>query len=240
MAERDSIDLINDQLKKLDSVAGLHDNHEQFKHWHQETRTLLEKIFGAKSVHCQNFFALKFREVSVKAFASPEIDKINAARFKRDLESAKTILHGAIKELTLDRTLFKKIQTTPKKVEFAVSGEYFISSGISEAEMIKAIEIAFEGKGLKPIYGFQSVQKGEPLSQQIEQIRRSKLGIFDLSTVERAEGFLELGIALGLGKEVIILIKKGTLLPKMFYKLNPIEYEDLSDLSEKLKKKVSW
>lgn len=237
MAERDPIDLIKEQLNKLESVAGLHDNHEQFKHWHQETRTLLEKVFGSKSVHCQNFFALKFREVSVKAFASPEIDKINAARYRRDLESAKTILHGALKELSLDRTLFKKIQTTPKTVEFTVSGEYFISSGIAEADKIKAIEMAFEGKGLKPLYGVQSIQNEEPLSHRVEQIRRSKLGIYDLSNAERTEGFLELGIALGLGKEVLILIKKGTLLPKMFYQLNPIEYEDLSDLTEKLKKK---
>ncbi len=162
MAERDPIELIKVQLNKIDSMAGLHDNHEQFKHWHQETKILLEKVFGAKSIHCQNFFALKFREVTVKAFASPEIDKINATRYKRDLESAKTILYGAIKELTLDRTLFKKIQTTPKIVEFAIPGEYFISSGVSEADQIKSIEMAFEGKGLKPIYGIQSIQREDP------------------------------------------------------------------------------
>ncbi len=237
MEERDPIDLIKDQLNKIDSMTGLHDHHEQFKQWHQETRTLLEKVFGAKSVYCQNFFALKFKEVSVKAFASPEIDKLNATRFKRDLESAKTILHGAIKELTLDRTLFKKLQTTPNTVEFTPTGEYFISSGISEAERLKAIERAFEGKGLKPIYGIESIQRDEPLSQRIEQIRRSKIGIYDLSNTERTEGFFELGIALGLGKEAMILIKKGTFLPKMFYQLNPVEYEDLSDLTEKLKKK---
>ena len=237
MAERDPVELIKDQLNKLDSLVGLHDHHEQFKHWHQETQTLLEKVFGSKSVHCQNFFALKFREVSVKAFASPEIDKINAARYKRDLESAKNILHGAIKELTLDRTLFKKIQTTPKKVEFTVSGEYFISSGISEPDRMRAIEMAFDEKGLKPVYGTQSLQKEESLSQRIEQIRRTKFGIYDLSTQVKLEGFLELGIALGLGKEVIILIKKGTLLPNLLYSLNPIEYDDLPDLTEKLKKK---
>jgi len=87
MAERDPIVLIKEQLSRADGLAGLHPDHEAFKQWHTETRTILEKAFSPKSVHCQNFAALRFREMSVKAFASPEIDKINSARYKRDLEN---------------------------------------------------------------------------------------------------------------------------------------------------------
>jgi len=109
MAERDPIDLIKEELNGIEKLTGLHADHEAFQQWHTETKTILEKAFSSKSIHYQNFVALKFREMSIKAFASPEIDKINAQRYRKDLENVKNVLHGAIKELTLDRTLFKKI-----------------------------------------------------------------------------------------------------------------------------------
>jgi hypothetical protein len=236
MAERDPIELIKEQLNKIDGLAGLHPDHEVFKQCYTETKMILEKAFGSKSIHYQNFLALRFREVSIMPFASPEIDKINSARYKRDLENVKNILHGAIKELTLDRTLFKKIQTTPKTVEVFIKGEYFISSGISDAEMIKAIESAFDGSGLTPIYGAHDVQKGESLRRRIDQIRRARFGIYDLSVSEKTEVLLELGIALGLGKDINIICKKGSPLPKVIKKLNRIEYENFSDLTERFKK----
>ena len=99
MAERDAIDLIREQLNRVDGLAGLHPDHEVFKQWHTEMKTILEKVFSSKSIHYQNFVALRFREVSVKAFASPEIDKINAARFKKDLECEK---HPSISDQRID------------------------------------------------------------------------------------------------------------------------------------------
>jgi hypothetical protein len=176
--------------------------------------------------------------MSVKAFASIEIDKINAARFKKDIENVKNILQSAIKELTLDRTLFKKIQTTPKTVEVTLKGEYFISSGIEEPDLIQAVKKAFEGSGLIPILGMESFGKGEPLHQRIDQIKRSKFGIYHLSTFQKTEPLLELGAALGIGKEVILIYKKGSPLPGTMKQLNQIEYENMSDLTEKLRKKV--
>ena len=238
MAERDPIDLIKEQLNGVDRLAGLHPDHEIFKQWHIETKMILEKVFSSKSIHSQNFLALRFREVSIKAFASPEIDKINSVRYKKDLENIKNILHSAIKELTLDRTLFKKIQTTPKTVEVSLKGEYFISSEISDAEMRKAIESAFDGGGLSPIYGAEAIQKGESLHHRMDQIKRARFGIYDLPFPEKTEVLLELGIALGIGKEVTIICKKGASLPEATKKLNRIEYENFSDLTEKLKKKI--
>ena len=237
MAERDPIDLFKEQLNRAEALAGLHADHEDFKQWYSETRTLLEKAFGSKSVHYQNFLALRFREISVKSFASPEIDKINSARYKRDLDHAKTTLHGAIKELTLDRTLFKKIPSTPKTVEFSLQGECFLSSGISEPEMIRAIEQAIEGTGLSLISGSQDTGKGETLRQRIDQIRRAKMGIYDLSVPDRTRSLLELGAAIGMGKEVILIHTKGSSLPEAIEPLDRIEYENVDDLTEKLKKK---
>ena len=238
MAERDPIDLIKDQLGKADGLAGLHLEHDLFKNWYQETKTILEKVFGSKSIHYQSFLALRFREMSIKAFASAEIDKINAARYRKDLENVRNILQSAIKELTLDRTLFKKIQTTPKTVEVTVKGEYFISSGIEESDLIQAIKNAFEGSELRPILDMETSRKAELLHHRIDQIKRAKFGIYHLSASGNADTYFELGAALGLGKEVILIYKKGFPIPELAKQLNRIEYEDLSGLTEKLRKKV--
>jgi hypothetical protein len=238
MPERDPIDVIRDQIARVEEMAGLHAEDENFKHWHSEIKTILEKIFGSKSIHYQNFLALRFREMSVRTFASAEIDKINATRYKKDVENVRNILQSVIKELTLDRTLFKKIQTTPKTVEVTLKGEYFISSGIDEPELIEAIKNAFEGSGLSPIPGMEASRMEKPLPQRIDQIKRAKFGIYDLSSQEKPDTLLELGAALAMGKEVIIIHKKGSPLSEMLKQLNQIEYESISDLTEKLKKAI--
>jgi hypothetical protein len=238
MAERDPIELIKGQFNRVDEMAGLHGDHENFRHWHSETKTILEKVFSSKSVHYQSFLALRFREMSVQAFASTEIERINTARYKKDLENAKNILQSAIKELTLDRTLFKKIQTTPETVEVSLKEEYFISSGIQESDLTQAIKSAFAGSELSPISGGETSPKAESLRQRIDQIKRAKFGIYDLSTPERTLTLLELGAALGMGKEAVIIYKKGSSLPEMLKQLNRIEYESISDLTDKLKRKV--
>ena len=238
MPKRDPIDLIRDQLKRVEEMSGLHADHEIFIQWQSETKTILEKVFGSKSIHYQNFLALRFREMSAKAFASPEIDKINATRYKRDLENVKNILQSSIKELTLDRTLFKKIQTTPKTVEVTLRGEYFISSGIEGPDLIQAIKNAFEGSGLSLIPDRETSRKGESLRQRIDQIKRAKFGIYDLSSPEKTDTLIELGAALAMGKEAIVIYKKGFSLPETVIRLKRIEYEDVSDLTEKLRKKV--
>jgi hypothetical protein len=238
MAERDPVEVIREQLIQIDELAGLDSEHEEYKHWHSETKAILEKIFSAKSVHCQSFVALRFREVTVKAFASPEIDRINAQRFKRDLEFAKNILQGAIKELTLDRTLFKRIQTTPKSVEVSMRGEYFLSSGIQEGALAQAIGMAFEGSGLTSIAGGESPQGEEPFDQRVEKIKRARLGVYDLSDPGNREALLELGAALALGKKAIVICEKGCSLPDSIRFVSLIAYEDLPSLSEKLKRAI--
>ena len=238
MPERDSVELIREQLNKAHEMSGFHADHENFKHWQSETKMILEKVFGAKSIHYQNFLALRFREMSVKAFASAEIDKINASRYKKDLENVKNVLQSAIKELTLDRTLFKNIQTTPKTVDFTLQGEYFVSSGIEEPNLIQAIKSAFEGSGLSPIFSHEASQKENSLHFRIQQIKRAKFGIYDLSTLEKTNTLLELGAALGMGKEIITIYRKGSPLPETIKPLNRIEYETVSDLTEKLRKKI--
>ena len=233
MAERDPIDLIRDQLNGIEGLTGLHVNHERFKQWHEETRTILEKAFSPKSIHCQSFLALRFQEMGKTPFASPEIDKINAGRYKRDLENGRNVLQGAIKELTLDRTLFKRIQTTPQSVEVTLKGEYYVSSGIDHPGLLQAIHMAFEGSKLNPLRGEEV-----PFQQRIDQIKRSQFGIYEVSSTDKAEVFLELGAALTLGKKIFILSKKGAPVPEAVQSFDRIEYDDFPSLTEKLKKSL--
>jgi hypothetical protein len=231
MAERDPIDLIREQLSAVEGLAGLHANHEAFKKWHGETKMILEKALRPKSIHCQSFLALRFREMGATPFASPEIDKINAGRYKRDLDHARTILQGAIKELTLDRTLFKKIQTTPQSVEVSLKGEFYVSSGIDLPGLLQAIHMAFEGTGLSPLHGGEA-----SFQQRIDQIKRSQLGIYDVSETNRAEVFLELGASLALGRKAFILCKKDSPVPEAIRSIERIEYEDPASLPEKIRR----
>jgi hypothetical protein len=41
-----------------------------------------------------------------------------------------------------------------------------------------------------------------------------------------------------MNKEAVIIYRKGSPLPEMMKQLNRIEYEDVSDLTEKLKRRV--
>ena len=200
----------------------------------EKRRRFLKRPSAPKSIHCQSFGALKFREMGPTPFSSPEIDKINAARYKKDIETARNILHGAVKELTLDRTLFKRIQTTPQSVEVAMKGEYYLSSGIDSPELIQNIQASFEERGYNPLHG-----KDAPFHQRIDWVKRTSFGIYDLSTLEKTDTLLELGAALGLGKRVIILYKKGVALPETIKPFDRIEYESASDLTEKLRKSIN-
>jgi hypothetical protein len=46
MPERDLIDLIREQLERVDSMGSLHADHEAFKQWHSETKTILRGFWG--------------------------------------------------------------------------------------------------------------------------------------------------------------------------------------------------
>ncbi len=235
MAEKDPIEIIKDQLQRLETLSGLSYENELFRQWQTDTKRILEEIFSSKSVHTQNFLALRFQEISVKGFSSPEIDRINSARFKKDLENAKNILQSAIKELTIDRTLFKKIQTKPSTIEVSLRGEYYISSGVKSPELSKAIVAAYEGTGLNPIHGRGSQGNEDSISNRYDQIKKAQFCIYDLTKPDDKETYLELGIAIGLGKKIILIHEKDSSIPKWVKSFKPIQYENPSEITQKLK-----
>jgi len=83
----------------------------------------------------------------------------------------------------------------------------------------------------------EAAQKSKPLHQRIGQIKRAKFGIYDFSSPNDADVLLELGAALGMGKEALIIYKKGSPLPETMKQLNRIEYDNVSDLTAKLRKR---
>jgi hypothetical protein len=91
---------------------------------------------------------------------------------------------------------------------------------------------------LSPILDREAFEKGESLKQRIDQIKRARFGIYDLSTPEKTDTFLEIGAALAMGKEMILIHKKDFSIPEAMKSLNRVEYEDASDLTEKLRKKI--
>ena len=56
MAEGDPVEVIREQLGRVDSLSGLHSEHDLFLSWHSETKTIQEKIFSSQSIHRQRFF----------------------------------------------------------------------------------------------------------------------------------------------------------------------------------------
>jgi hypothetical protein len=238
MSERDPIDLIREQLSQLEGLAGLAPDHDSFRRWFNETQVILEKAFTAKSIHCQSFLALRFREVSIKGFASQEIDKINTARYRKDLDHAKTLLQGSIKELTLDRTLFKKIQTTPQTVNVRLQGEYLLAPPEIDPATSQAVRSCLEGLGLTPVAEPESSTGRRTFAETVEQIRRSRIGLYDFSGPGRIGALLGLGAALVLGKRAILLCPRGTGLPEVLEGVDRIEYEKPTDLCELLAKKM--
>ncbi len=62
--------------------------------------------------------------------------------------------------------------------------------------------------------------------------------LFILARATGAQAILELGAALALSREVILICRKGSVLPDAIRHLDRIEYEQPSDLTERLRKKI--
>ena len=122
-------------------------------------------------------------------------------------------------------------------VDVPFQGDCFLSVGPSELQLVQAIEMALAGGDLNLTCSDETSRKSEPLRERIEKIRRAKLGIFSLSVPEEADILVELGIALGMGKEVWVVHRKGTLIREALQFLDQIEYEDLPGLTEAMRKR---
>ncbi len=85
--------------------------------------------------------------------------------------------------------------------------------------------------GLSSITG-----KDFPFPQRIDQIKRAQFGIYEVSNPEHLDTFIELGAAIGLGKKVHVIFGKGSLPPETIKPLDPIEYDGLPSLTERLRK----
>ncbi len=105
----------------------------------------------------------------------------------------------------------------------------------------KVIAAVFSPLGYEPYYtgksageGTDKGLEGQPLLLNIcQQIFSTSLGVFDLSS-ENFNGYLELGIALGLNRPIVATAKEKTALPPVLKDHHVITYADYSDLEAKL------
>ena len=119
-----------------------------------------------------------------------------------------------------------------------LSTDRLVSPPAIKLDTLHAIESAFEESGLKAIRDDETQKKSGGITSRIDQIKRSRFGIYDLSGPDSTHALLELGIAVGLGRELFVLHKKGTPLPEALKSFERVEYEHLSELTEKLKKRL--
>ena len=68
------------------------------------------------------------------------------------------------------------------------------------------------------------------------EIEHAALCIFELSDASKPNVFLELGYALGQGKECVMLVKRGSSIPSDLAGIGRIEYESMQDLKRQLDK----
>ena len=84
------------------------------------------------------------------------------------------------------------------------------------------------------------MRQGDILTEKIvPKIRSTRFGIYDLSNPDKPNVFLELGVAIGMGKPYLIICERGTKLPSDVLGLDRIEYESYVDLTRQLKAKVA-
>ena len=134
------------------------------------------------------------------------------------------------------RRVLKQIKAA--KPQIAIGSQYFVGYQLASknAENLrKVITRVFGPLGYEPYYADKSTGKdveGQSLLLEIcQKIFLTSFSIFDLSP-ENPNGYLELGIALGLNRPVIVIANDKT--PLTLQGHNVIPYADYSDLEAKL------
>jgi len=103
-----------------------------------------------------------------------------------------------------------------------------------------AIGRAFRRTGLKPYYADIEVREsGVHILEKItERITHSLFGIYDITSTEKPNVFVELGIAMATQRPYYIISEKGTPIPADLAGLDRIEYSSYMDLIRCLRKHV--
>jgi pSer/pThr/pTyr-binding forkhead associated (FHA) protein len=138
------------------------------------------------------------------------------------------------------RRILTQLETAKPKV--AAGSQYFVThQPISRNgdNLRKAIVSAFDPLGYAPYYvdtDIDSSLRGQSLLLKIcQKIFLTSFGIFELSP-ENLDGYLKMGIALGLNRPIVAIAQKKTPLPPVLQGHNIVKYTDYADLQVQLAK----
>jgi len=122
----------------------------------------------------------------------------------------------------------------------ATGSQHFLGRHLAlgnEQDLRRVIATVFDSLGYEPCYVDENVDDGleeqSPLFKTCQKIFLSSFGIFHLSSAD-PNGYLELGIALGLNRPIIVIAREKEAVPSVLEGQHVILYADPADLETKL------
>jgi predicted nucleotide-binding protein len=123
-----------------------------------------------------------------------------------------------------------------------IKGQVFVGHEYTKAakdDLRPLIKQALRGSGLEPWYADDELWDGHIFKDKIiHQIDSSIFGIYDISNPEALNVSLELGAAIALGRDYVIICESGTKIPSNLDGLDSIRYESYRQLRTELRRKT--
>jgi hypothetical protein len=198
-------------IKEIDKVklAAQYKDSPEYGEWNKRLLWVSKKLFGEES---NTYKEIKHFWVGARY-----------DQYQSTMEKLKDLL----------QTIISKYETP---------GEYFVAHEYVQDQtddLRESIEDVLRDSRLKPYYADAEVKEGHILLNKIlPKITSTKFGIYEISNPKKPNVFLELGMAIALGKQYYIIVRKGTEIPSDLQGLDRIEYGSMKELKEELKKKV--
>jgi len=198
-------------IKEIDKVklAAQYKDSPEYGEWNKRLLWVSKKLFGEES---NTYKEIKHFWVGARY-----------DQYQSTMEKLKDLL----------QTIISKYETP---------GEYFVAHEYVQDQtddLRESIEDVLRDSRLKPYYADAEVKEGHILLNKIlPKITSTKFGIYEISNPKKPNVFLELGMAIALGKQYYIIVRKGTVIPSDLQGLDRIEYGSMKELKEELKKKI--
>jgi hypothetical protein len=89
----------------------------------------------------------------------------------------------------------------------ASPGEYFVAQefSVDRDDLLRALEVAFGGFDLKPYRADKDILPGHLLCKIAAKIQTTRFSVFELTRSQNRNVYLELGIAIGLGRPFVLV-----------------------------------
>lgn len=143
-----------------------------------------------------------------------------------------------------DKFDLKEFVELVRRYALRPSSEYFVGHGFTPRQirdLRPTVETALAQTGLFPYFADQEIEEGEHILHKVkERISESRFSIFDIS-LPRPNVSVEIGIAVGLNRPFLVIVKQATVVPEIMEGLVAIRYSSFRSLSEELRERIpSW